>query len=44
MFSARLKAFAQETGAGPDKHVILVLDGAGRRVARMHKIVTEEIQ
>ncbi len=34
MFSALLKAFAQEIGAGPNKHVILVLDGAGSHVAK----------
>ena len=33
MFSALLEAFAREVGAGPDKHVILVLDGAGSHVA-----------
>ncbi len=34
MFSALLKAFAQEIRAGPDKQVILVLDGAGSHVAK----------
>ncbi len=34
MFSALLRAFAREIGAGPDKHVILVLDGAGSHVAK----------
>lgn len=34
MFSALLEAFAREIGAGPDKYVILVLDGAGSHVAK----------
>ncbi len=34
MFSALLEAFAREIGAGPDKHVILVLDGAGSHLAK----------
>lgn len=34
MFGALLEAFAREIGAGPDKHVILVLDGAGSHVAK----------
>lgn len=33
MVSALLEAFAREVGAGPDKHVILGLDGAGSHVA-----------
>jgi transposase len=34
LFSALLASFAAEIGAGPDKHVILVLDGAGWHVAK----------
>ena len=34
MFRALLEAFARQIGAGPDKHVILVLDGAGSHVAK----------
>src|SRR4051795_3638751 len=34
LFSALLASFAAEVGAGPDKHIILVLDGAGWHVAR----------
>jgi hypothetical protein len=34
MFGAVLKAFAREIGAGPDKHVILGLDGAGSHIAK----------
>ncbi len=34
MFSALLEACAREIGAGPDKYVILVLDGAGSHVAK----------
>ncbi len=34
MVAALLEAFAREIGAGPDKHVILVLDGAGSHVAK----------
>jgi transposase len=33
VFAAFLAAFAREIGAGPDKHVILVLDGAGWHVS-----------
>jgi hypothetical protein len=33
LFSAILAAFATEVGAGPDKHVLLVIDGAGWHVA-----------
>jgi DDE superfamily endonuclease len=33
MFSAILASFATEVGAGPDKHVLLVIDGAGWHVA-----------
>jgi hypothetical protein len=34
LFSALLASFAAEVGAGVDKHVILVLDGAGWHVAK----------
>lgn len=34
MFGALLAAFARDIGAGPDKHVILVLDRAGSHVAK----------
>jgi hypothetical protein len=34
MFGALLKAFAETIGAGPSKHVVLVLDGAGSHVAK----------
>ena len=34
LFSALLASFAAEAGAGPDKRVILVLDGAGWHVAK----------
>jgi transposase len=34
MVAALLEAFAREIGAGPDKHVSLVLDGAGSHVAK----------
>ena len=34
LFRALLASFAAEVGAGPDKHIILVLDGAGWHVAR----------
>ena len=34
LFSALLASFAAEVGAGPDKHIILVLDGADWHVAR----------
>jgi transposase len=34
LFSALLASFAAEVGAGSDKHVILVLDGAGWHVAK----------
>jgi hypothetical protein len=34
LFGALLASFAAEVGAGPDKHIILVLDGAGWHVAR----------
>lgn len=33
MFGAILDAFAREVGAGPTKHVLIVLDGAGWHVA-----------
>jgi len=34
MFSRILAAFARDVGAGPDKIVVLVLDGAGWHVAK----------
>jgi len=34
LFGALLASFAAEVGAGPDKYIILVLDGAGWHVAR----------
>ena len=34
LLRALLASFAVEVGAGPDKHIILVLDGAGWHVAR----------
>lgn len=37
-FGCALKAFAQGVGAGKDKHILLVLDGAGWHVAKQLKI------
>jgi transposase len=34
LFSALLASFATEIGAGPNKHIILVLDGAGWHVSK----------
>jgi transposase len=34
MFNRILAAFARDVGAGPDKIVVLVLDGAGWHVAK----------
>ena len=36
--SALVEAFAREIGAGPDKHMIPVLDGAGLHIAEDFEI------
>jgi len=38
MFSQALALFAQEAGAGPDKHLVLILDGAGWHRSAHHRL------